>query len=98
MPTPATILKSQGLAFAIKTATGENPIVTDYPEYSELSFDPEQVKRLRAKLRSALSAAPGDVRMDLSPVVIPVVLEKVAPLAIAGLVGAYLLGRFKIPF
>lgn len=96
MPSPARILKSQGIAFAIKTATGENPIVSDYPDYSELAFDPEQVKRLREKLRGALSAAPGDVRVDLAPVVVPVVLEKVAPLAIAGLLAAYLLGRFKV--
>lgn len=98
MTPPARVLRSQGLAFAIKTATGESPFVSDYPEYSELTFDPEQVKRLRAKLRGALSAAPGDVRVDLSPVVVPVVLEKVAPIAIAGLVAAYILGRFKIPF
>jgi len=94
--TPARILKSQGLAFAIKAATGENPLVSDYPDYSELTFDPEQVKRLRDKLRSALSAAPGDVRVDLSPVVVPVVLEKIAPLAIAGIIGIYLLGRYKV--
>lgn len=98
MTPPARILKSQGIAFAIKTATGENPIVSDYPDYSEIAFDPEQVKRLRQKLRASLSAAPGDVRVDLSPVVVPVVLEKVAPLAIAGLLAAYILGRYKIPF
>lgn len=96
MTPPSRVLKSQGIAFAIKTATGENPIVSDYPDYSELAFDPEQVKRLREKLRGALSAAPGDVRVDLAPVVVPVVLEKVAPLAIAGLLAAYLLGRFKV--
>ena len=91
-------LRSQGLAVAIKAATGEAPLVSDYPEYSELTFDPEQVKRLRAKLRGALVAAPGDVRVDLSPVVVPVVLEKILPLALAGLLGAYLLGRYKVLF
>lgn len=96
MPSTNRIIKSQGLSLAIKAATGESPSVFDYPEYAELSFNPEQVKRLRQKLRSALSAAPGDVRIDMAPVVVPVVLEKVAPLAIAGLLAAYLLGRFKI--
>jgi hypothetical protein len=91
-------LKSQGIAFAIKTATGEQPIISDYPDYSKLSFDPEQVKRLREKLKSAISSAPGDVRIDLAPVFVPVALEKLAPFAIAGLLGAYLLGRYKVLF
>jgi hypothetical protein len=93
------VLKSQGLAFAIKTATGENPTVTEYPDYSELTFDEDQVKRLKTKLRDALKpGAPGDVRVDLAPVVVPVVLEKVAPIAIIGIVGIYLLGRYKVLF
>lgn len=96
MTTPARVLKSQGLSLAIKAATGETPIISDYTDYSELSFDPEQVKRLRQKLHAALSAAPGDVRIDLAPVIVPVVLKKIAPLAIAGMLGIYLLGRFKI--
>lgn len=98
MPTPQQVIKSQGLAFAIKTATGELPTVSDYSDYSELTFDEDQVKRLRQKLKNALSSAPGDVRVDLGPVITPVVLEKIAPLAIIGLLGAYVLGRYKVLF
>lgn len=97
-PSPQRVIKSQGLALAIKAATGENPTVTDYPDFSELTFDEDQVKRLRQKLKSALSAAPGDVRVDLAPVITPVVLEKVIPLAVIGLLGAYVLGRYKVLF
>lgn len=98
MTLPATILKSQSLALAIKAATGESPIVTDYKNYSELSFNPDQVKRLQTKLKAAMSAAPGDVRINLVPVVVPVVLEKVLPLALVALGVAYFLGRKKVLF
>ena len=98
-----TRLKAQGLALAIRTATGESPLVSDFSDYSELTFDPEQVKRLRVKLRGALDSAmkpgePGDVRLDPTPIVLPVVLEKVLPVVLLSALAIYLLGRYRIPF
>lgn len=98
MATPQTVIKSQALALAIRSATGETPLVTDFDTYSELSFDEDQVKRLRERLKSALSSAPGDVRVDLSPIITPVVLQKVVPIAIIGALAAYVMGRYKVLF
>jgi hypothetical protein len=96
--TPLRVIKSQGTALAIKAATGEMPLVTDYENYTTLSFSPEQIKNLRVKLKSAMNAAPGEVRVDFAPIITPVVLEKIAPLALLGLLGVYLLGRQKVLF
>ena len=94
----ATIGKAAALKAAVQAATGEQPELVHYPEYSLLKFSPEANARLRARFESQMgqigTGAPADVRVDLVPIVGPYVAKRVAVVLLGALAVGYLAGRY----
>lgn len=86
-------LQAAGLIAAVKIITGEDPIVTNYPTYTEISFTPSQQVKLRDQLEAMLSSSAGSVRVTAGPVVYPVVLKRAIPLLIIAFALGFIIRR-----
>jgi len=91
-----TRLQAEALAFAIETATQEKPYVSYFADgHAELYFDKEQIPRLQSFVNTLIKKAPGNVRINFAPVLIPVILKKILPVMLLLLAGGYLVGKLK---
>lgn len=88
-----TRLQAEGIALAIKTATGKAPLVQYYSDgHVEIYFKEADIKFLREYLETALSKKPSaDIRLNALPILLPVVLKRVYPLIIGLVLAGYLL-------
>lgn len=89
--------RAQVIALAISSVMGGYPNVNREPETTVISLKPEQLKKAREYLSNWLRSGPSDVRVDIKPVVVPVILKQYWPLIVgipvgAGVIG-YILGR-----
>jgi len=74
--------------------TGSPPIVTSYPEYTQIAFTGDQQGKLQAEIEKIIAREPGDVRVDIMPVITPIMLKRVIVyMAIAGAAG-WFAGRY----
>lgn len=93
----STISNTETLALAIKAAIGHKPTAVYYADHSELSFTPEQVQALQGKLREQVAllkkTPPGKVRVNINPIILPVILQETAPFIIGALLLSFLAGR-----
>jgi hypothetical protein len=85
--------KAQALAFAIQLVTGQPPIIDRQADYTEISFTPEQAEKLQDVLSAWQSQEPGEVRINIKPVVLPYVIKKYGLYLAAAVLGGVLLGR-----
>lgn len=88
-----TVLKAKAVAAAIYGLTGEKPRVVVKEDHALLSWTPEQNDRLRVKFENQMAQGPGDVRVDLLPVVSPYVTKRAVPLLLGALAIGFLIGR-----
>lgn len=86
-------LQAASLITAVKIVTGENPIVTKYPTYTEISFTPSQQIKLRDQLDAMLSSGGGSLRVTAGPVVYPVMLKRLIPLLIIAFALGFIIKR-----
>lgn len=91
---PATAT-AQGLAAAFMPITGSKPAVTNYGDYAEITFTPDQEERLAAWILMQLNKEPGPVRVDLGGVALKVVTRKYWPYAV-GILGLGLAAGYAI--
>ena len=87
-------VKAEALSFLIRIYSGQAPIITEHADYTQIDFSPEQAKLLRNQLTAWQDMAPGDIRINVKPVIVPYVLKRYGPFIAIGLMGAVLLGRF----
>lgn len=89
--------KAAALRAAISAATGEDPQLVHYPDYSEIRFSPEANNRLRARFERQMgmvgTGTPADVRVDLVPIVGPYVAKRAATVLLVSLGVGFILGR-----
>lgn len=78
---------------AIKSITGEDPIVKNYTTYSDIEFTPAQVKLLRGKMDDWSAADPGEVRIGFQPVVVPWAVKKYWPVALGAVGLGWVIGK-----
>ena len=89
-----TNTKAQALAVALEQATGEQPIVQDMGNYIRVYWGETQYPAIRQRIEKMISKKePGNIRVEWIPVVAPIALKKVAPIALALIGAGYLLGK-----
>jgi hypothetical protein len=92
-------LKAEAIAAALYALTGERPVVTHLQDatgsYSQVALSDRQNTILLAMVNDWIAKAPGDVRVDLSGVWLPLLLKRGWPYmlgaAAAGAVGKALI-------
>jgi len=97
MASLATMGKAAALKAAISAATGEDPRLVHFSDYSEIRFSPEANRRLRARFERQMGMVgtgdPADVRIDLVPIVGPYVAKRVAAVLLISLGVGFIGGR-----
>jgi hypothetical protein len=89
-----TAAKAALLNQAIKQITGEEAILDEQADYVRISFTPSQQVKLRAFLNNQLKPKPpGDLRIDVMPVVLPLAIQKAAPFVLAVFAAGVLVGK-----
>jgi len=78
---------------ALATITGEDPIVKEYDTYTDIILTDSQVQFLKEKLTKWDQSDPGEVRINVKPVLLPWVVKKYWPWAVGAVVGGFLLGK-----
>lgn len=94
--TPADVDGLQVAAWvaSIRALTGTAPIVTNYPDYTGITFTADQKTILQGVIGSAMTPkTPGRLRVDLGPVIWPPVLKRLIPLLIGAGVLGYILHK-----
>ena len=78
----------------IEKITGEKPILQDKGNYVNIVLSNSQEKTMQALLENKIdSKQESDVRVDLKPVLSPIIIKKALPIGIGILVGGYILGK-----
>jgi len=86
------ILKANAYALAIKQITGELPVIVYYEDRAEINFTKRQANIIRSMLTSK---KPPDVKINLMPVLIPLIAKKVIIYTLATLAAGYIVGKIK---
>jgi hypothetical protein len=86
-------LKVAAISQLSRMITGEPPIITEYPGYTQVSFSIVQQKKLELYFEDMIFGAPGSFRVDLKPVFYPIVLKRLIPIVAAVAVIGYVAGR-----
>jgi hypothetical protein len=84
-----TKAKATAYATAIYLAIGSEPIVEEMPGYMNIRFTPQQQKKLREFIERQMKKGMGDVRVEIAPVLMPIFLKRLLPLAGATLAGLF---------
>jgi hypothetical protein len=95
-PPAQTILKAEGILFAIEKLTGARPYIRYSPSGADIYFTPAQVASVRPVVTALLEKkpAPGDnINIHAAPIVAPIILKKAAPFVLGILVVGYILGK-----
>lgn len=90
-PQAATTVKAEAVSAAIALFTGERPVKDVSGETITIRFTQAQVKQLQALLSDWLGSPSGPLRIDVAPVVVPVMLKRMFPYAAIAAVGGGLL-------
>jgi hypothetical protein len=85
-------LKTEGIALLVQYYTGERPIVKYHDDYNEISFTPAQATQLRSIIEKWESAEPGEIRVNVRPVLLPWVIKRYGLIAAGLFAGGALLG------
>lgn len=89
-----TSAKVEGVSLALAQILGSTPNTQLYDSYGKISFTPEQTTKLQNMIDSAMvNKGDDDVQIDLIPVVLPILLKKIVPVALGVLIVGYILGR-----
>lgn len=87
-------MKAEIVSVVLGEITGETPKVIPYTEYTLIQWTPEQQKRLVPIIEAQISKkrTPGKIRIDYMPLVAPVAMKKVLPVALPAVLGLFALG------
>lgn len=85
--------KAAAYVAAISLAIGSDPIVEETPGYIRIRFTTEQKKALQEFIEGQLKKGPGDVRVEIGPVLTPIILKRLIPFSLATLAGSWFLRR-----
>ena len=88
-------MKTQALATLIDYYTGSRPVIDRYEGYNDILLTKEQAKLLQGKIDDLASSAPGDVRFNVKPVIIPYVIKKYGVYALGVMAAGFILGRMS---
>lgn len=72
-------VKTAAISAAVLAYTGKAPIITRFPDYNEISFSPDQAAALQSVLASWHDSAPGEIRINIKPVLVPFYFKKYWP-------------------
>ncbi len=72
-------IKVDMIVNAINIYFGFRPEVKEYEDHTMISFTPSQRLQLQQWIEGQLSAAPGEIRFNILPVVLPLILKKSLP-------------------
>jgi len=87
-------LKTNAISLFLYSITGESPVIEKYPDYNQLVLSNEQKEKLRQILTEFMAREPGEIRMELQPIILPVLLKRYWPWLAGISAGALLLGLF----
>jgi hypothetical protein len=94
MATLATAAKAQLIGAAFESILGSMPLISYTGNQAKISFTSDQSDKLREYVSAKMSDnTPSDIDLDLMPVVVPLVLKQMIPIALAILVVGYLAGN-----
>jgi len=86
--------KVEAIAAVTLLYTGERPIITDHGDYYEVNFTESQIKKLQDTLKAWHDAEPGEIRINVKPVLLPFYIKRYAAY-LAGIgISGLLLGLF----
>lgn len=91
-----TVSKAKALSLVLGQLTGATPVITNYQNYSELNWNPTQQKMIAQKIENELNKKrnPSDVKVNIAPVVVPLVIKKALPFVAVGFGVAFVAGYF----
>lgn len=84
-----TKAKATAYATAIYLAIGSDPIVEEKSDHMRIRFTTDQQKKLREFIERQMKKGSGDVRVELAPVLMPIFMKRLLPLAGATLAGFF---------
>ncbi len=87
-----TVLKAQLYGAAIKQITGENPVILYYKDRAQINFTRSQAHKIQTMLQS--KTVP-QVKINLMPVLLPLIAKKVVIYTIATLAAGFIIGKLK---
>lgn len=85
--------KIRALQVFAAAITGEAPAIINRGDYVEIQFSPRQKEFIQNYIKRSLTAAPGDVRIDMYGVAMPPILQVYGKIALVVLLAAFFLGR-----
>ncbi len=85
--------KVLGITSLIFAYTGEWPKVQNYKDYTEISLTPTQIDMTREVLYNFLSSDPGRIRINIKPVILPVIVKRYWKEAAIGLGTIFVLSK-----
>jgi len=85
-------LKVLALTQGIAALTGEQPIVNEYPEYTQIDFTDNQRAKLTNQLAQWHDKEPGPVRVNVSPVLTPFYIKKYGIFVLGAAAAGFLIG------
>ena len=80
-------------ATAIQLAIGSEPITEEAADHIRIRFTPDQRKRLQAFIESQMKKGPGDVRVEISPVLMPILFKRLLPLSAAAIAALFMIRK-----
>ncbi len=79
MPSTQTRLQAEAIAAALVLVTGERPLLRTDGDSITVVFTEAQKLKLQDLLKDWLETPQGNLRVEVAPVVMPVVLRRIAP-------------------
>lgn len=95
MATAEMLAKAMLYRRALGRVLGQKPDYEVQDDYVRLYWAPDQVKKATDRYGKLVEAEPGEVRVDLAPVVMPYYTKKYLIFALGALAGAFFLGKMS---
>jgi len=88
-----TRTKAFAYATALRLAIGSEPVMEEAADHIRIRFTPEQKKRLQAFIESQMKKGPGDVRVEIAPVLMPILFKRLLPLSAAAVAALFVIRK-----
>lgn len=89
-----TKLKAEGIAIALEAAVGKKPSVADMGDHIRIYWDKQDYPLIQSKVSKMIQKRdPGNIRIEWIPVVAPIAMKKVLPVAAGLLVVGFIIGK-----
>lgn len=89
-----TRLKAEGIALALETITGQQPVIVDNETYYTIYWTYAQQKEILETLNEKLTSdGESEIRVEWFPIVRPMVIKKALPYAIGIFAVGFIVGK-----